>query len=138
MAEKKQATKKAEKKQATAVKEEAVIIDETNLEENPQIVETGIGEVPDDTIEKGEQIEEAQQKEDLEEIKQDAEKIEENEKETVTYKPTGTIDKAVFVKFLDDLEEGLAHYAGRRTERLRREFVTDLTELVTKTRESLK
>lgn len=83
MAEKKQATKKAEKKQATAVKKEVT------------------------------------------EIKKEI-------------KATGTIDKAVFVKFLDDIEEGLAHYAGRRTERLRREFVTDLTELITKTRENLK
>jgi hypothetical protein len=48
------------------------------------------------------------------------------------------IDSSIFVKFLDGLEEGLAHYAGRRTERLRREFVTDLTELITKTREALK
>lgn len=43
-----------------------------------------------------------------------------------------------FIKFLDDMEVSLEHYAGRRTERLRKEFVTDLKELIQKTRESLK
>jgi hypothetical protein len=47
-------------------------------------------------------------------------------------------DNSAFIQFLDELDAAMDHYAGRRTERLRREFVTDIKELIAKTKEGLK